>query len=306
MLTLVTGGAGFIGSTVVDRLLAEGHTVRVLDDFSTGHEANLAGKPVEILRGDVRDRALAARAVAGAQAIFHLAARIGNVRSLEQPIEDSETNVLGTLTIVEAARGAGARTFVYSSSAAIFGELHEEAIDEGHPQEPESPYGVSKLAAEKHVLCYGKVHGLRAVCLRYFNVYGVRQRYDAYGNVIPIFARRLLERRPLTIFGDGTQTRDFVHVRDVADANYRAATTDGVGGVFNVGTGRSITISALAGLMQEVSGRRVGVEHAPPRPGEVLHCRARTAKIEEALGFAARTDFTQGLREYWGWFEANG
>lgn len=301
MQALVTGGAGFIGAGVVAHLLEEGHGVRVLDNFSTGHRNNLP-HGIEVVEADIRNASAVAEALRGVDTVFHLAACIGNVKSLEAPTEDSSVNVLGTVTLLEAARNASVRTVVYSSSAAIFGELHTATIDEQHPQEPISPYGVSKLAAEKHVLCFGRVYGIRSVCLRYFNVFGIRQRYDAYGNVIPIFAQRLKHRKALTIFGDGLQTRDFVHVADVAAANYLAATSTNQTGCFNVGTGTTITINHLAGMLQRISGCEVGVEHAPPRPGEVRHCRADISKIKGALGYEPRVDFEQGLRDYWAWF----
>jgi len=305
MKALVTGGAGFIGSNVVRRLVAEGWHVRVLDNLSTGYEANLSGLDVELVKGDVRDPAAVSKAVSGRTHLFHLAASIGNVKSLSDPVEDSDVNVIGTVRLLEAARRAGVRRVVYSSSAAIFGELITMPIAEDHPRDPDSPYGVSKLAAEKYVLCFAKLYGFTAVCLRYFNVYGVNQRYDAYGNVIPIFAQRLVEERPLTIYGDGEQTRDFVNVKDVAMANYLAATQAGESTVFNVGSGESITINRLASLVQSASGMdAVDVVHAEPRPGEVRHCRADVAKAKRMLGYHPSSDMAVGLKEYFEWFMA--
>ena len=199
MKALVTGGAGFIGSNLVKLLGDEGHEVAVLDDLSSGYERNLAACPaVRFVRGDVRDARAVAAAVDGAEVVFHLAASVGNTRSIEHPVLDSEINVIGTLRILEAARAASVRKIVFSSSAGIFGELMPLPIREDHPVEPDSPYGASKLAAEKHCLAYAKLYPIEAVCLRYFNVYGIHQRYDAYGNVIPIFAHRLLAGEPLT------------------------------------------------------------------------------------------------------------
>ncbi|MBM4149259.1 MAG: NAD-dependent epimerase/dehydratase family protein, partial [Lentisphaerae bacterium] len=234
MKALVTGGAGFIGSGVVRLLLENGASVRVLDNFSTGWRENLAGLDVDLIDGDVRDRARIADWVDGVDTVFHLAACIGNVKSLGDPWVDSEINVLGTVNLLEAARKAGVKKLVYSSSAATFGELKTMPIAESHPQEPDSPYGVSKLAAEKHCLCFGRIYGMTVVCLRYFNVYGINQRFDAYGNVIPIFAQRLHSVEPLLIYGDGEQTRDFVNVRDVARANWLAATRARASGVYNI------------------------------------------------------------------------
>jgi nucleoside-diphosphate-sugar epimerase len=196
------------------------------------------------------------------------------------------------------------RRIVYSSSAAIFGELIRMPIDEGHPQNPDSPYGVSKLAAEKHMLCFAKLYGITAVCLRYFNVYGVRQRYDAYGNVIPIFAQRLVDATPLTIYGDGEQTRDFVNVKDVAIANFLAATRAEVTAVYNIGSGTDITINHLVSQVQQCSGiKSVAVNYAPPRPAEVRHCRADISKVTRELGYQPSVGLEVGLKAYFDWFK---
>jgi UDP-glucose 4-epimerase len=303
MKVLVTGGAGFIGSTVVRLLLSKGHDVRILDNLSTGYLINVPKTDVEFIKGDVRDKDLVERAVKGIAVVFHLAASIGNVKSLNNPQEDSEVNVVGTVNVMEASRKAKVERMVYSSSAAIFGELLTMPIAEDHPQNPDSPYGVSKLAGEKHVLCFGRLYGMIVVCLRYFNVYGIHQRYDAYGNVIPIFANRLLSAKPLTIFGDGNQTRDFVNVRDVATANFLAATKATSSDVFNVGCGQNITINLLGDYVQRASGIATSIEYAPPRKGEVLHCRADISKIYRHLGFQPDTDILNGLREYFDWFK---
>ncbi|MCL0086441.1 SDR family NAD(P)-dependent oxidoreductase, partial [Thermodesulfovibrionales bacterium] len=183
MKTLVTGGAGFIGSNIVRLLLEEGHKVTVIDNLSTGYRCNLTPfSEVHFIEGDIRDPETVREAIAGAEVVFHLAASVGNVRSIEHPIEDSEINVIGTLQILEAARQHGVRKIVFSSSAGIFGELKTLPIKEDHPLEPDSPYGASKLAAEKLCLAYSKLYDMEVVCLRYFNVYGINQRYDAYGN----------------------------------------------------------------------------------------------------------------------------
>ena len=304
MKALVTGGGGFIGSNLTRLLLAKEWEVRVLDNFSTGYRQNLDGLPVEVVEADVRSSPDVECASEGIDAIFHLAASIGNVKSLENPQEDSEVNVIGTVNVLEAARKHAVPRLVYSSSAATFGELVTMPIAEDHPQNPDSPYGVSKLAAEKHVLCFARLYGFTAVCLRYFNVYGVNQRYDAYGNVIPIFAQRLFDGKPLTIYGDGEQTRDFVNVKDVAEANYLGATAANSTAVYNVGCGRNITINTLAEAVQRASGiEAVGVEHVAPRPSEVLHCRADITKANAELGFAPDDDIESGLVEYFGWFE---
>ncbi|NUR56774.1 MAG: NAD-dependent epimerase/dehydratase family protein, partial [Acidobacteria bacterium] len=241
------------------------------------------------------------RAIDGCEVAFHLAASVGNTRSIEHPIEDSEINVLGTLRVLEAARRHGLRKVVFSSSAGIFGELKTVPIREDHPAEPDTPYGASKLGAEKLCLAYAKLYPLECVCLRYFNVYGVNQRYDAYGNVIPIFAHRALHAQPLVIYGDGEQTRDFVNVQDVAMANYRAAQARGVSGAFNIASGTRVTINRLAALLQEVSGVAVQIEHGAPRKGDVRHSLADIAAARAAFGFDPGVTLERGLREYMAW-----
>lgn len=299
---LVTGGAGFIGSNVAELLVKEGYEVIVLDNLTTGYRTNVESlKGVTFVQGDVRDADLLARLTGGVEVIFHLAASVGNSRSIEHPVEDSDINIIGTLRVLEAARFAGVRKIVCSSSAAIFGELKHFPIREDHPTEPDSPYGVSKLAQEKQCLAYAKLYDLEAVCLRYFNVYGVNQHYDAYGNVIPIFAQRILRGEPLIVFGDGEQTRDFVNVRDVARANLLAARSRGVSGAFNVATGNSITLNQLVGMLRETIGRDLPVEYGPPRQGDVRHSRADIAAAREILGFEPLVDMVRGLREYWAW-----
>ncbi len=299
---LVTGGAGFIGSNVAKLLMDEGCDTVVLDNLSTGFEENLGSLPrAAFIKGDVRDEAVVSEALNGVDVVFHLAAAVGNVRSIEYPVDDSDINVIGTLRILEGARRAGVRKIVYSSSAAIFGEVKYLPIREDHPVEPESPYGVSKLAGEKHCLAYGRIHGLEVVCLRYFNVYGINQRYDAYGNVIPIFAHRLLSDQLLVVFGDGEQTRDFVNVHDVARANVLAARADGVTGTFNIASGTSITVNHLVRVLWDASGIEPQVEHAPPRKGEVRHSQADISAARRTLGFAPKVDRLAGLREYLAW-----
>jgi UDP-glucose 4-epimerase len=235
------------------------------------------------------------------EVVLHVAASVGNARSIERPVEDSEINVIGTLRVLEAARQAGVRKIVHSSSAGIFGELKTLPIREDHPAEPDSPYGASKLAAEKLCLTYGKLYNLEVVCLRYFNVYGINQRYDAYGNVIPIFAHRMLQGMGLTIFGDGEQTRDFVNVRDVAVANYQSAMAKGVSGAFNIGSEERITINRLARLMGEVAGIPMVIEYGPARSGDVRHSLADISAARQVFGYKPSVDLVEGLAEYIQW-----
>ncbi len=302
MRILVTGGAGFIGSNIVRRLLELGHTPVVLDNLSSGYRENLL-PGVLFHEAEVTDGEKVLQAAQGCGVILHLAASVGNKRSIDAPLKDSQINVLGTLNVLEAARKCQINRVVYSSSAGIFGELKTLPIAEDHPQEPDSPYGASKLAAEKMCLVYNKLYGMHNVCLRYFNVYGENQRFDAYGNVIPIFANRILRGEPLTIFGDGEQTRDFVNVRDVVSANIQAALAEGASGVFNIGSGTRITVNYLAQAIQEAAGKEVGVRYAPPRQGDVRDSLADIRAAKEAFNFVASIEMEQGLREYMSWIK---
>lgn len=302
MKTLVTGGAGFIGSNLVRLLLENGHQVTVLDNLLSGYRNNLDPFPqVEFFEGDVRDADFLNRCANGVEVIFHLAASVGNTRSIEHPIDDAEINVLGTLRVLEAARHNGVRKVVFSSSAGIFGELKTLPIREDHPVEPDSPYGATKLCAEKLCLVYAKLYSLEAICLRYFNVFGVNQRFDAYGNVIPIFAHRMLHGEPVVIFGDGEQTRDFVNVRDVAQANYKAGISRGVSGAFNIASSTRVTINKLVQLMIDASGIHPVVEHGPPRKGDVLHSLADVSAAKKGFGFEPCVTLEEGLKEYMDW-----
>lgn len=300
---LVTGGAGFIGSNLVKLLVEKGFSVRVLDNFSTGHEINLKGFPVEIMTGDIRNEKEVDKAVEGVDTVFNLAASVGRQKSLSFPRQDSEVNVIGTINILEAVRKFKVGCLVHTSSAATFGEIGPSAIGEDHPQIPDSPYGVSKLAGEKMVLCYGELYNIRVVCLRYFNVYGVNQRFDTYGNVIPIFANRVYRDQPMVIYGDGKQTRDFVNAKDVAMINSLAAEKAASGKVYNVGSGTSIQISELANLMKDVSKKRISVVYEPARPADVLHCSADISLAKRELGFSPSTNIHAGLEEYYEWFK---
>lgn len=302
---LVTGGSGFIGSNLVRLLLEKGWKVRILDDFSTGNRTNINGLDIEIIEGDICDIEAAKMACVGIDVVFHLAASVGRQRSIDNPQLDSTINLIGTINVLEAMRVNNVKRIVYSSSAAIFGELMTPTIDEDHPQNADSPYGVSKLAAEKMILAYSGIYDIQGICLRYFNIYGVNQRFDTYGNVIPIFAKRIFSSEKVIIYGDGEQTRDFVNVKDVAKANFLAATKAKDTGVFNLGSGDSITINKLAKMMQKISGVKADIQYAPKRSADVLHCKAQTSKVRRLLGFTAAVSLEDGLKEYLEWFKAN-
>lgn len=302
---LVTGGAGFIGSNLVKLLLSKGWKVRILDNFSTGNRLNLPSDDIEIIEGDINNPKTAKLACKDIDVVFHMAACVGRQRSIDNPQLDSTTNLIGTINILEGMRAQSVKRIVYSSSAAMFGELVTPSIDENHPQNADSPYGVSKLAAEKMILAYAGIYDITGICLRYFNIYGVNQRFDTYGNVIPIFAKKIYAGEKITIYGDGEQTRDFVNVKDIANANYLAATKAKSTGVFNLGSGGSITINKLAKMMQKISGIEVGIKYAPKRSADVLHCKAQTSKAENELGFKATVTIEDGLKEYLMWFKEN-
>lgn len=298
----MTGGAGFIGSNLVKQLVADGHDVTVLDNLSSGFRSNLHPFPeIRFIEGDIRDDAAVAEAIKGMEVVFHLAASVGNKRSIDHPLLDADINVMGTLKVLEASRRKGIRKIVASSSAGIFGELKTLPIKEDHPVEPDTPYGSSKLCMEKECLAYAKLYEMEAVCLRYFNVYGPNQRFDAYGNVIPIFVFKMLRADPLTIFGDGEQTRDFINVRDVVQANIKAAMANDLSGAFNIGSNSRIKINRLVELIGAVSGIEQQVVYGPPRPGDVRHSLADISAARHSFGFEPSVSMEEGLREYIAW-----
>jgi UDP-glucose 4-epimerase len=293
---LVTGGAGFIGSNIVKYLIESGKTVTILDNFSSGYKDNIIPfKSINIIEGDIRDRAIVEIAMHNVDTVFHLAASVGNKRSIDYPIIDAETNVIGTLNVLEAARKKNIHKIVVSSSAGIFGELKTILIKEDHPIEPDSPYGCTKLCEEKLSLAYSKLYDMEVICLRYFNVYGPNQRFDAYGNVIPIFVFNMLQNKPLFIYGDGEQTRDFVNVNDVVQANIKAAETKGIKGAFNIASGKRVTINNLAKM---ISGE---IKYIDERPGDVKHSLADISLAKEKLGYFPKIELEDGLNEYIDW-----
>ena len=307
MKALVTGGAGFIGSNLTKQLLLEGHEVIILDNLTSGYRCNLDSiSEATFIEGDVRDQAIVEKAIVGCEVVFHLAASVGNKRSIDHPITDAEVNVIGTLRILEAMRQAGTRKIVASSSAGIFGELKTLPIKEDHPIEPDSPYGSTKLCEEKLCLSYAKLYDLDAVCLRYFNVYGPNQRFDMYGNVIPIFVFQMLRGESITIFGNGEQTRDFLNVQDVVQANIKSALAEGVSGAFNLGSGTRISINGLAEMVREEIRRlspdlTPAIKYGAPRPGDVRDSLADISAARKAFDFKPVIDLEQGLTEYVTW-----
>lgn len=291
-IVLVTGGAGFIGSHLADALLERGHVVRVLDNFSTGRREHLNPRAA-LFEADIRDRAAIEPAFAGVDCVFHAAAlpRVG--LSIERPAETHLVNVDGTLNVLLAAREAGVRRVIYSSSSSVYGEQARLPLDEAMLANPLSPYALQKLMGEQYLRLFHPLYGLGALCLRYFSVYGPRMDLEgAYATVIGAFLRARREGRPLTICGDGGQTRDFTHVRDVVRANLAAmdcALDDG--SPLNVGRGRAVSVNHIAGL---IGGPRV---KAPPRPGEPRDTLADPTRVRAALGWSAEIDTDDGVRE---------
>ena len=298
--TLVTGGAGFIGSALVRLLGERGDDVRVFDNLSTGSVTNLEGTEAELVEGDVRDLEALERAAAGCEVVFHLAAGTGVVPSIEDPFADFDLNARGTLSALWAARKAGAARLVFSSSNAPLGAGAYPASEE-KPTAPLSPYGASKAAGEAYCSAFHGAYGFGAVAVRFSNAYGPRSAHKS--NVIPLFIRRLLEDEELVVYGDGTQTRDFVFVTDLAEGLVLAAETDGAGGeVFQLASGVETSVNDLVGLLGQVSGREPRVRREPPRPGEILRNYSLVDKARERLGYAPRVPLEDGLRRTHEWF----
>jgi UDP-glucose 4-epimerase len=297
MRVLVTGGAGFIGSHLVDRLLAEGNEVCVLDSFTTGKRENLDANRVTIHEADVRDVAAVERASAGCEVVFHEAAVVSVPYSVEHPQETHDVNIQGTLNVLLAARKNQVRRVVFASSAAIYGEEPTLPKSEAMVPEPISPYGVEKVTAEHYLRTFAHLYGVETVALRYFNVFGPRQDPSSpYSGVISVFVRRLLANEPLVIFGDGLQSRDFVYVADVVEANMRAAVAKGASGrVYNVARGERTTLLQLAEMLGRVVGTTTAPTLGPDRAGDIRHSQASIDRARAELGYVPRVALEAGL-----------
>ncbi len=304
-IDLVTGGAGFIGSHLVEALLARGRAVRVIDNLSTGSLENLRGLRVEFVEGDIRDREAVDRAMLGVERVFHLAAMISVPGSMEDPLGCYETNLMGSLRVLEAAREHGVRSAVLASSAAVYGEV-ETPVDEDMLPHPQSPYAASKLAMEQAGRLYVENYDLPVVSLRFFNVYGPRQSPDsAYAAVIPAFIRALLDGRAPVIYGDGEQMRDFIFVGDVARAMILASESEHVAGeVFNVGSGATVSIQGLAAILRELIPGAPGVDYGPPRPGDIRFSSADIENARQRIGFHPEVSLESGLIKVVQWFRS--
>ena len=306
MKTLITGGAGFIGSHIAETLLQQGHSVRIFDNFSTGRRENAQAltrrfgpDQLEILEGDVRDASRVGQAVSGIEVIFHSAAFVSVPQSMQEPQECFDINLTGTSLLFDAARRAGVRRAVVASSAAVYGESEALPLVEETPLQPKSPYAVSKRVNEMYAELFTRSFGFDVVALRYFNVYGPRQRPDSmYAAAVPIFIRRLLDGKPITIYGDGGQTRDLINVRDVVRANLVAAEhPDAAGRVFNICTGVETRLLDLLEVLLDLFPDAPAPEFAAPRAGDIYRSVGSPKKALDVMGFRAQVSLEDGLRE---------
>jgi UDP-glucose 4-epimerase len=306
---LVTGGGGFIGCHLVDRLLAEGYQVRVLDNFATGRRENLSHvlEDIEVVEGDIQSYERVHNAVRGCELVFHQAALPSVPRSIQDPLTSTSVNVTGTLNVLLAARDEGVRRVVYASSSSVYGSNPALPKSEEMASLPVSPYAVSKLAAEGYCRSFSTVYGLDTVALRYFNVFGPRQDpASQYAAVIPNFITAGLNGVPAVVHGDGDQTRDFTYIANVIDANLCAARAgvDAVGRAFNVATGARISLNGVLEELSALSGTKIEVHRTEPRAGDVRHSQADITAAASALGYAPSVDIATGLREAWAYYSA--
>jgi nucleoside-diphosphate-sugar epimerase len=308
MRYLVTGGAGFIGSNLVDELVRRGHMVTVLDDLSSGKESNLAGvrDKIELRIGNVTDMAAVQPACRGADYAIHLAARTSVPRSVEDPLDTNRANIDGTLNVLVAARDAKVRRFVYAASSSAYGETPTLPKVETMQPNPISPYGVTKYVGELYAQVFGRVYGLENASLRYFNVFGPRQDPTSqYSGVLSRFMLAAIEGRPLVIFGDGEQSRDFTYVENIVDETLRACEAgEASGQVFNAGTGVRITLNEVVRQLEKVTGKKIQAKYEPPRSGDILHSQADISLARKVLGYEPRVRFEEGLKRTWEWYRA--
>jgi UDP-glucose 4-epimerase len=307
---LVTGGAGFIGSNLSHALAERGERVRVLDDFSTGREENLAelvrAGRVEVVRGSMADPKIAAAAVEGVDYVLHQAAIPSVPRSIEDPVGSDLANVHGTVTLLDAARRAGVKRVVFAASSSAYGEKAPgEAKVETMLVDPLSPYAVQKVACEHYLRVFHAIYGLQTVGLRYFNVFGPRQDPKSqYAAVIPNFVTAALAGRPATIYGDGLQSRDFCYVENVVEANLLACTaTDVAGEIFNIACGAATTLLEVVEVIAEMTGNRIPPRHEPPRTGDIRHSLADITKAQARLGYTGHIGFREGIERTVDWYK---
>lgn len=309
MRYLVTGGAGFIGSNTVDELARRGHEVRVLDNLSTGKEANLAsaGTKIKLIVDSIENLGALREASRGVDFVIHLAAQTSVPRSIKDPIETNRLNVEGTLNVLVAAREAKVKRVVFASSCAVYGKTVSLPIRESTSLAPISPYGLSKQFGEGYGRVFQELYGLEFVALRYFNVFGPRQDPSSpYSGVLSIFNAALMSGTQPTVYGDGEQSRDFVYVQNVVEANLQAAEAKGASGLaINIGTGSRSTLNQTLSLLGKISGRPATAKYAAAREGDIRDSQADVRLAQEALGYRPRVGFEEGLKKTWEWFSAD-
>jgi UDP-glucose 4-epimerase len=309
-LYLVTGGAGFIGSSIARALIGRGDGVRIVDNFSTGKRENIAdiADRIELLEGDIRDDKLMARATAGVEVVYHEAAIASVPHSMAEPLENHAVNATGTMRVLEAARHAGVRRVIYAASSAAYGDEPTLPKVETMAPAPISPYGATKLAGEVAMQVYARAYGLETVCLRYFNVFGPRQDPKSeYAAVIPKFITAALAGKQPRIFGDGKQSRDFCHIDNVVEANFAAAVADAgraSGRVFNIVCGESIDLNRVVALIGDILGKKLEAIYEPERAGDIKHSWGDISAARAGLGFRASVSFAEGLRRTTEWYRA--
>ena len=308
-LSLVTGGAGFIGSNMVRFLLAKGHEVRVLDNFETGKKENLAEltDQIELITGDIRDTAIVQNAVAGAEVVYHLAA-LGSVpRSVEDPATSHDVNVNGTFNMLQAARANQVKRFVFASSSSIYGQSDVLPQHEGLPLQPISPYGATKAIGEIYCRAFYQTYGLQTISLRYYNVFGPRQDPTSqYAAAVPLFVSALMHDKPPRIFDDGEQSRGFTYIDNVLQANWLAATAPEVHGeAVNISTTNAVTVNTVVKTITKLLAKDIKPTYTPPRPGDIKHSLADVSRAKELIGYEPKITFEQGIEMAIDWYRQN-
>lgn len=305
MTYLVTGGAGFIGSNIAEELIRRGCKVRIMDNYSTGKLSNLSEIDAEIFEGDIRDFSACQNSVKGIECVIHQAALASVPRSIKDPGQSTEVNVNGTLNLLIAARDAGVRRFVYASSSSVYGNSKEEEKREDLPTQPLSPYAVSKLAAEQYCRIFYNIYGLETISLRYFNVFGMKQDPESqYAAVIPKFVKSIMKGNGPTVYGDGTQSRDFTFIQNVVDANLLAcaAPSKAAGGVFNIACNKQHSILELVNELSMIFQKKIHPYFEPDRAGDVKHSKAAITLAKEYLGYEPNISFQDGLKKTVNWY----
>lgn len=306
---IVTGGAGFIGSHLVDRLVKEGWHVTVVDNLFSGFEKNIAHhkNSIRFVRGSITDKKLLDSVIQNGDTIWHFAAMNSVPRSIEQPFETNAVNTDGTLNVLIAARDKGARRIIYSGSSSAYGDSNRDIKDESLPAHPISPYGLSKFTGEEYCRLFSSIYGTETLTLRYFNVFGPRQNPTSpYSAVIPLFINALLQDKPVTIYGDGQQSRDFTYVDNVVEANFLSGSAKTIeSGVYNVACGGSISLLDILETLQKITGHHFKISYKPERSGDIKASRASIDKIAEKFGYKPRADFKQGILTTLDWYRNN-